>query len=156
MHSDDRGLGGIIYGLMMGQVDRKYFPGLNVLIRDETKPGGLWHRHTQAQRAAVKRFLAAHPNDDEALMFCSCVDPLAGAVRELALQMARYCLGLAPMFQPRDPLLGPDTAARWNLYWAGGEALSPREQAALSAQLSKELSDYADEMSRLAAEDERP
>ena len=152
---DDRGLCGVIYGLMMGAINRDCCPGLNVLIMDETQPGGLWDNYMHVVQEAKKHFLSVYPDDREAIAFTAKVDLEFHVLQDLCVKMGQYCLRLAPLLQSHYPRRGPDEDARWNRLWADGPDLTIQEKLSMVNLLSNNLSDWAEELMYYDAEMER-
>ena len=150
---EDQGLGGVLFELMTGKADRRYYPGLNVLIRDETKPGGLLYSQLMAERAALKHFLDKYPKDEAALMLMLVTDRREGAWRDFSIKLARYVLRFAPLLQPH----GLEENTRWNRFWSGRDEMpSPALQAAMARELARDMEDLAAEAEQLAREEEAP
>lgn len=138
MDINDRGLGSVVYHLMMGHADARFFPGLNVMVKDETEPGGICHQHHEIQRRLLKQ-VCAKTDDQSRDMLTAILTSDAEMYRELAVKMFRYGMMMAPMIQgisdPQD-----DEAHLWNRFWGHDDSLSPGKRAEMSKVM---LKDYA-------------
>ena len=143
MQIDDRGLGDVVYHLMMGQGDPQFFPGLNVLVNNEDLPGGLWAELRNQEMRLHQWFRDNCSSTEELCMFMVASYDREDVQRQLCLKMFRYGLLFAPLLQRANPEDG-DEEKRWNQFWGGTHGLTPDEEAEMSKQLAKDVNGIAE------------
>jgi len=138
---DDRGLGDVVYLLTTGTGDPQFFPGMNVLVADESQPGGLWEGLRRLEHDTVAAFREKYQDADDDLLLLRARAERETLLRELCLKMFRYGLAFAPLL--REPVPGQDRSGAWNRFWGGHSPFSDRQEADMAHQLLRDYQDVA-------------
>ena len=112
---NDRGLGALVYRLMVDEADRRLFPGLNLIVRDETKPGGACYEYIQKQRKMSELF-RSKASEELYNLHLSITVAQELIYRKLAPIIFCYGVQLGPMLEKAPE--GFDELPAWNRFWS--------------------------------------
>lgn len=139
MDINDRGLGDVVYLLMTGNGDPQFFPGMNVLVTDESQPGGLWEGLRRLEQDTFAAFRKKYQDAGNEILLLRARAERERLLRELCLKMFRYGLTFAPLLQNSVSCPDQDRSMEWNRFWGSHSPFPDEREAAMGRQL---LRDY--------------
>ena len=158
MQIDDRGLGDVVYLLTTGNGDPQFFPGMNVLVADESQPGGLWANLRRLEHDTFAAFKEKYQDAGNEILLLRTRAERETLLRELCLRMFRYGLAFAPLLQSPDPCLIQDRSMKWNQFWGAHSPFPDEKEAEMARKLLKDYQDMTEIWNDhpLSEEDEIP